>query len=158
MVYLGLRCFWFLFRPKSRGTLVAVWFEGHLLLVKNSYRRGYSLPGGNRRPGEKARNAAVREIREEVGLRLPPNRLRYCGTVVSQRNYVRDHCAYFEAHLQRPPRIHIDGREVVTAVFAAPGQWDRLTLSHQVRTYLERYHDRPRDQTGRRSRVRAKRL
>lgn len=143
LAYLVLRCFWFLFRPKGQGSLVAVWCEGRLLLVKNGYRRGYGLPGGNRRPGEKARSAAVREIREEVGLRLHSNQLRYCGTVVSHRDYLRDHCAYFEVHLGQTPQITIDGREVVAAVFAGPGEWHHYPLAHQVRTYLERFYKGP---------------
>jgi ADP-ribose pyrophosphatase YjhB (NUDIX family) len=153
LAYLALRCFWFLFRPKGRGTLVAIWFEDRLLLVKNSYRRGYSLPGGSLRRGEGARSAAVREIREEVGLRLYPNQLHYCGTVVSQRNYVRDHCAYFEVHLKRSPRIAIDGREVIDAVFAGPGEWEHYPLTHQIRTYLERHRLGPAGQPGRRCRA-----
>ena len=137
LAYLALRCFWFIFRPKGRGTLVAVWCKGRLLLVKNAYRRGYSLPGGNSRPGERARSAAVRELREEVGLRLYPNQLRHCATVVSDRDYLRDHCAYYEVHLERAPRIAIDGREVVAAVFAAAVEWEHLPLAHQARRYIE---------------------
>jgi ADP-ribose pyrophosphatase YjhB (NUDIX family) len=143
LAYLILRCFWFLFRPKSQGTLVAVWCEGRLLLVKNGYRRGYGLPGGNRRPGEKARSAAVREIREEVGLGLYPNQLHHCGTMVSDRYYLRDHCTYFEVHLDQMPQITVDGREVVAAVFAGPGEWHHYPLAHQVRSYLERYYYNP---------------
>ena len=140
LAYLILRCLWFIFRPKGRGTLVAVWSQGRLLLVKNGYRRGYSLPGGNCKSGERARKAAVREIGEEVGIRLYPNQLRYRGTVVSHRDHLRDHCAYFEVHLTPPPEIIIDAREVVAAVFAAPDEWERYPLAHQVRTYLELYH------------------
>lgn len=143
LAYLVLRCFWFLFRPKGKGTLVAVWSEDRLLLVKNGYRRGYGLPGGNRRPGEKALSAAVREMREEVGLKLYPNQLHYCGTVVSDRDYLRDHCVYFEVHLGQMPRITVDGREVVAAVFAGPEEWHHYPLAHQVRTYLERYYNGP---------------
>jgi len=139
LAYLILRCFWFIFRPKGQGSLVAVWFEGRLLLVRNGYRRGYSLPGGNRKSGESARRAAVREIREEVGVGLYPNQLRYCGTVVSDRDRLRDHCTYFEVHLAEPPGIVIDGREVVAALFTGPGEWDDYPLAYQVRTYIDQF-------------------
>jgi 8-oxo-dGTP diphosphatase len=139
--YLLLRAFWFLFRPKGRGTLVAIWFEQRLLLVKNGYRRNYSLPGGNRRSGEGARAAAVREIREEVGIRLFPNQLRHLGTVVSRRDYLCDHCTYFEVHLEKAPIVRIDGREVVAAVFAGPEEWSAYPLAHQFQTYLNCYRD-----------------
>jgi ADP-ribose pyrophosphatase YjhB (NUDIX family) len=141
MAYLLLRGFWFLFRPKGRGTLVAIWFQKRLLLVENGYRGTYSLPGGNRRSGEGARAAAVREIREEVGIRLFPNQLRHLGTVISHRDYLRDHCTYFEVHLERTPEVRIDGREVVAAVFAGPEEWSTYPLAHQFQTYLRCYCD-----------------
>ena len=139
LAYRILRCFWWLFRPKSRGTLVAIWHRQELLLVKNGYRRHYFLPGGNRRSGESARRAAVREIQEEVGLHVLPNQLRYRGTVVSRRDYLRDHCSYFDLHLDTRPPIAIDGREVVAAVWAAPHERRTYPLAHQVRAYLDRY-------------------
>lgn len=145
LAYLILRCFWFLFRPKGRGTLVAIWHRGRLLLIRNGYRRGYCLPGGGRNSGESARRAAVREIKEELGLRLYPNQLRYCGTVVSDRDHLRDHCAYFEVNLQERPGIDIDAREVVAARFAAPDEWRACPLTYQVRDYLERYYNGPPD-------------
>jgi len=141
LAYLLCRCFWFVFRPRGKGSLVAIWHNGQLLLVRNAYRRGYSLPGGSRRSGESARRAAVREIREEVGLGLYSNQLRYRGTVLSSREHLRDHCAYFEAHLDSAPRIEIDAREVVEAIFVAPAAWSNLPLSRQVRTYLQRWGD-----------------
>jgi 8-oxo-dGTP diphosphatase len=140
LAYRLLRGYWFLFRPKGRGTLVAIWFQERLLLIKNSYRRGYNLPGGARRSGEGTRAAAVREVAEEVGIRLFPNQLRRCGTVVSHREYLRDHCTYFEVHLEEIPPISIDKREVVGAVLAGPAEWAATPLSHQVATYLRRYY------------------
>lgn len=140
LAYLVLRCFWFVFRPKGEGTLVAIWYEGRLLLVRNGYRKGYSLPGGGRHSGESARRAAVRELREEVGLHLSPNQLRYRGTVISTRERLRDHCAYFEVRLNTAPRIEIDGREVVDAIFAAPCDWEAHPLTRQAREYMTRYY------------------
>ena len=139
--YLLCRCFWFMFRPMGKGTLVAVWHGGRLLLIRNGYRRGYSLPGGGRHAGESARKAAVRELREEVGLHIYPNQLRYRGTVISTREHLRDHCAYFDVDLKQRPRIDVDAREVVDAVFVAPGDWDTYPLARQVRTYLRRYYE-----------------
>lgn len=140
LAYRVLRGFWFLFRPKGRGSLVAIWCQERLLLVKNGYRHGYNLPGGSRRSGERARAAAVREVAEEVGIRLFPNQLRRCGTVVSRREYLRDHCTYFEVHLEKAPSIRVDGREVVAAVLAGPEALSAYPLAHALKTYLRCTH------------------
>jgi 8-oxo-dGTP pyrophosphatase MutT (NUDIX family) len=143
LAYRLLRIFWFLFRPKGRGTLVAIRYQGRLLLVKNGYRRGYNLPGGSCRSGERARAAAVREVEEEVGIRLVPNQLCRRGTVVSRRNHLRDHCTYFEVQLEKAPSIRIDGREVVAAVLARPEALSTYPLAHSLKTYLKCYRPAP---------------
>jgi ADP-ribose pyrophosphatase YjhB (NUDIX family) len=42
--------------------------DGAVLLVRQSYRRGWAFPGGLLKRNEKPADAAVRETREEVGL------------------------------------------------------------------------------------------
>jgi 8-oxo-dGTP pyrophosphatase MutT (NUDIX family) len=42
--------------------------EGRLILVKLRYARGWRLPGGGRGEGEDPRDAALRELREEIGM------------------------------------------------------------------------------------------
>lgn len=42
--------------------------DGALLLVRNSYRRGWGFPGGFLKRGEAPADAAARETREEVGV------------------------------------------------------------------------------------------
>ncbi len=42
--------------------------DGALLLVRQSYRRGWTLPGGLLKRNEAPAEAAVRETREEIGL------------------------------------------------------------------------------------------
>src|SRR5690348_8774781 len=44
--YLLARAWWFLRRPETRGSVVALWHDGRVLLVRTSYRRQYTLPGG----------------------------------------------------------------------------------------------------------------
>lgn len=51
---------------------IAVFREGHVLLVERGKgpRRGvWSLPGGHIEPGETARDAALRELGEETGVK-----------------------------------------------------------------------------------------
>lgn len=56
-------------RPTALGaTVVAEDEQGRVLLVRHSYMRGWALPGGGVGRNEPPESAAVRELREEVGL------------------------------------------------------------------------------------------
>ena len=44
--------------------------DGAVLLLRNSYRPGWGLPGGMLRRGEGAIDGVTREVREEVGLQV----------------------------------------------------------------------------------------
>lgn len=46
--------------------------DGAILLIRQSYRRGWGLPGGLLAKGESPSQAAQREVWEEVGLRIEP--------------------------------------------------------------------------------------
>jgi 8-oxo-dGTP pyrophosphatase MutT (NUDIX family) len=60
---------WFLLRPKTFGAhAVALTPAGRLVLVKLRYAPGWRLPGGGRAESEDPRDAAVRELREEIGM------------------------------------------------------------------------------------------
>jgi 8-oxo-dGTP pyrophosphatase MutT (NUDIX family) len=64
-----LKAFWFIRRPRTFGAhAVALTSEGRLILVKLRYASGWRLPGGGRAENEDAREAALREMREEIGM------------------------------------------------------------------------------------------
>jgi len=64
-----LKLAWFVRRPRTFGAhAVALTREGRLILVKLRYAPGWRLPGGGRSQGEDAVEAALRELREEVGM------------------------------------------------------------------------------------------
>ncbi len=55
----------------SCGASAAVFRDGHVLLIergKGALKGRWSLPGGHIEPGERARAAALREVREEAGV------------------------------------------------------------------------------------------
>jgi 8-oxo-dGTP diphosphatase len=45
--------------------------EGRILLIRPSYKPGWELPGGYVESGETPTQAAVREVQEELGIKLP---------------------------------------------------------------------------------------
>lgn len=95
------------------------------------------MPAGNLRRGENALAAAVRELREEVGIAAAPDRLRWVREVVHHTDWKEDHSHVFELELDAAPRVAVDGREVVWAGFATPDEALAGELSVPVRVYLE---------------------
>lgn len=56
-------------RPKTPGAhAIALTPEGKLILVKLRYAPGWQVPGGGRRKDEDLIEAALRELREEIGM------------------------------------------------------------------------------------------
>ena len=70
------RLWWRLRRPAHDGAGVAIWLDdGRILAVQQSYHSNPSWPGGGIRRGEEPREAAWRELREELGLAVDPDAL-----------------------------------------------------------------------------------
>jgi 8-oxo-dGTP pyrophosphatase MutT (NUDIX family) len=86
------RAYWFVTRPRSVGVLGLVLDdEGRVLLVEQTYRSGWYLPGGGVRRKEPLDDALRRELREEVGVQpTAPPRLHgvYWNFAESKSDYV----------------------------------------------------------------------
>ncbi len=59
--------------------------DGRLLMVRDRLRREWSYPAGYVDRGEQPLEAALRELREEVNIRLTSDRLEFAGTRVIKR-------------------------------------------------------------------------
>jgi 8-oxo-dGTP diphosphatase len=118
--YRCLRLYWFVFRPRTEGVYVAIWHRGRILLVENSYRRRRTLPAGRLKRGEDPAQGAVRELREEVGIELEPQQLRYFGEFRSEEDYARDRARFYEFEFESEPALRVDRREVIAAYFCTP--------------------------------------
>lgn len=129
--------YWHVRRPRLEGAYVAVWHAGRVLMIRNSYRRNLSLPAGGLWRGERPVDAALRELREEVGIESDECALRYVGEIVDSLGYAEDHAHIFELHCGEEPRAAVDGREVVWAGFLHVDEARARGVVSVVRKYFE---------------------
>jgi ADP-ribose pyrophosphatase YjhB (NUDIX family) len=137
VAYRMMRTYWAVRRPHTRGSLIAVWNDGELLLVKNSYRYEYTLPGGYVRSGESVEEAGARELEEECGIVVPVSdiRLAYNGTKDYENR--SDEVTILEVEVQTRPTIAVDNREVVWAGFKSPKATRALPIVPHLGEYLD---------------------
>jgi 8-oxo-dGTP pyrophosphatase MutT (NUDIX family) len=136
LAYRLLLLWWRLRQPRHEGALVALWHEGAVLLIRSSYRRCWSLPGGGIGKDEMPRCAALRELDEELGLVLPANALRFAVAWQMYWEHRHDRTIIFEAELLDAPRLQPDNREIVAATFVTPAAAMGLDLAPPLRAYL----------------------
>jgi len=127
----------FVFRPATEGVWIAVWHQGQLLLIKNSYRRFITLPGGGMDNGETPLAAAIRELREEVGIEASQTDLSLYKQYLSLCEFKHDRINLFELELTEQPTIHIDNHEVSWAQITTGQDALKLKLFPTLRVYLE---------------------
>ena len=134
-------------QPHTHGSLVAIWQSNQLLLVQTSYRRGYGLPGGGIQAGEDARDAAVRELQEELGLVIESSWLQDPWTISEQQvgglNTVTIFSLLWDQHLtdsidvpNRPP-VEIDQLEITATAWMSREEALDQHLPNHLRRYLE---------------------
>lgn len=93
--------------PLGVSLMVAV-HDGRVLLVHNSWRQEWELPGGMLGVGESARQAALREFREETGTAADPASVGFVGIGTVQLGHERriEYVAVYATHL-----THLDDFE-----------------------------------------------
>lgn len=132
-----LRAYWTIRRPHKGGTLVAIWNDGEILIVKNTYRKQHTLPGGYPHAGETPAQTGTRELAEECQVTVSPDQVRevYRGEYLFEGR--RDDVTIVEVTLPTRPTVRIDHREVEAARFATPEEVLRLPIVPHLRDYLQ---------------------
>jgi ADP-ribose pyrophosphatase YjhB (NUDIX family) len=143
VAWLGLRTWWWIRRPRVDGAAVVVRQGGRILLVRNSYQPRLTLPGGHLRRGEDPAAAAARELREEVGLDVAPERLRPLLDRIFPHSGMRNRVVLFELPLEHEPRLALDRREVVDARFVSEAEARGERLWPPLARWLDERHERP---------------
>ena len=115
--------------------------EDEILVVRHSYKSGLSVPCGGIHRRESALDGALRELFEEVGIRLHPEQLRAKGEIFLIQDGRKDHGHFFECVLPQEarPQVQIDEREIIWADFLPESELRRLDLL----PHLSRYLDQP---------------
>ena len=135
--YQLMRVYWAVRRPPTHGSLVAIWVNERILLVRNSYVRYFSLPGGYVKSGESGKDAAIRELREEIGLSVSPGELQSSIDESHVWESKRERIEIYQLNLDHEPRIEVDHREVVAATFYTPSEALGLQLFPPLRQHIE---------------------
>lgn len=123
--------------PPLDGAMAAVWCDGHILLVRNSYNRYHTLPGGRRQARESYARAAARELAEETGVEVAERHLRMAGREILRYGLRRDIVEVHEIELDARPPLVIDPVEIAEALWATPEEAARMALFGPARRYLE---------------------
>ena len=82
---------------KDRVRVIVYRDDGKILLVRSRFsRQEWALPGGGVSRNESYEQAAVREVSEEIGLKI--HNLRYFGKANSHESYAKFSVRVFAAH------------------------------------------------------------
>jgi 8-oxo-dGTP pyrophosphatase MutT (NUDIX family) len=126
---------WFFRRPRTFGAhAFAFTPEGRLVLVKLWYAPGWRLPGGGRHADEPAADAALRELREEIGM-TSHGKVELACELEESVDFKRDNCSLVIVRdvEYRPKRWNWE----VETVRDAPLDELPLDLSPQTRRWLK---------------------
>ena len=114
------RTWWFVTRPFSVGVLgIVVDDAGGVLLVEQTYRSGWYLPGGSVRRKEALDQALRRELREEVGVE-PTETPRLQGVYWNFAESKSDYVTVFV--VERWERRPAHSLEIARSAFFALGE------------------------------------
>ena len=90
--------------------------EIKVLIVQRKDGSGWCLPGGKLESGERAEQAASRELLEETGLLFPPDCIRHLYSGADIPGWVTT-CFYY------PYKVYADVNKIVPQENEAPAKW-----------------------------------
>jgi len=96
LIFQIARFYWFVFRPHTYGVVVVLKNNQDILLVQHTYGSvSWTFPGGGIKNDESPKQAARREIKEELGVDI--SELTLCGRFTSRAQYKKNHITVFSA-------------------------------------------------------------
>ena len=125
-----------IFRILIKGThraYVVIIHKDTVLVTKNwlGFQKKWRLPGGGVHRGESAAVAAQRELVEELGISVESNDFVRLNDlpINAQYGYTYD---LFMINVANKPRMRIDNREIITALFVPRTQLSTDVLSEEL--------------------------
>ena len=102
--------YWFIRRPKTKGSCIIVESNNSVLLVRHTYGRRnlWFFPGGGIKKNEGALSAAKRELKEETGLNLD---LKFIGEASGKENWRQVTDSYYIGY-SKDKQLVKDNREI----------------------------------------------
>jgi nucleoside triphosphatase len=119
--------------------------QGKILLTKShKWFDKYTLPGGHIEVGETMKEAAAREVKEEVGLDVEvAEMLLMQEAIFAVEFWKRKHFIFFDFLCKsEDQQVKLDGRELQEYVWEYPGAAFRLNLDSFTKKTLEKYLQR----------------
>lgn len=105
-----VRLYWFVRRPQTMGVKCLIVSGDQLLLVRHTYGSALQTTvGGGVKAGETVEQAVLREVYEEVGIRL--DQVTKVGTLTHQIEYKRDTVHVFLAYTTQET-LHLQVTEI----------------------------------------------
>lgn len=95
------------FQP-TPASFVVVTLKDTVLLVFDRWREQWELPGGMREPGETARQAAVRELAEETGMRTSDLEFAAVAEFSLRHPDRHEYAAVYRTALTTMPRLVVN--------------------------------------------------
>src|SRR5262245_3735599 len=136
LAYRTTLVWFFITRRPTSGAAIAVRYHGRFLLVLDSYRGLWSLPGGGIGRNEHPATAAVRELAEETGIYVSEHGVARVGVFNSFSEYHLDTVHIFETTLSVKPALRLDNREIVDARWVTEEEAHGLPLVPHTKNYL----------------------
>lgn len=113
------RMYWFIVRPERRGAKGVIFWNDRVLLVRLSYgHKRWALPDGGVEREESFRDAAIREVKEEVGIAVSEAEFFYEYHTSLQYRKNTTQCFAMKVS---SPEFTIDEQEIAEAGWFPPG-------------------------------------